>query len=230
MTTSDHFIPEEVALSVLFSSKHVANPFPVFAQLRSLGAIVPFTIPLGGTMSQAWMVTRMEEAVRIFKDHAHFTVDPRSLGGADAALQRTADSSDDVPPFYMPGSSMVSVDEPDHRRLRRLVSAAFTPRYIEKAIKKGDVLVVALSSANHDEAAFSHPDELDIERTLSRHIAFGQGIHICLGAPLARLEGEIALTTLLKRLPNLQLAVPRESVTWRISSNLRGLISLPVAF
>ncbi len=71
---------------------------------------------------------------------------------------------------------------------------------------------------------------MDIARTLNRHIAFGQGIHACLGAPLARLEGDIAFTTLLGRLPNLRLSVPRESITWRVSSNLRGLTALPVAF
>jgi cytochrome P450 len=97
-------------------------------------------------------------------------------------------------------------------------------------IKKGDVLMIALSSANRDEAQFTQPDELDIARQLNRHIAFGQGIHICLGAPLARLEGEIAFTTLLRRMPALHLGVPRESITWRISSNVRGLTALPVAF
>ncbi|HVU13167.1 MAG TPA: cytochrome P450, partial [Phototrophicaceae bacterium] len=61
-------------------------------------------------------------------------------------------------------------------------------------------------------------------------IAFGQGIHYCLGAPLARLEGEIAFSTLLKRMPNLHFAVPREEVVWRNNMALRGLISLPVAF
>ena len=65
---------------------------------------------------------------------------------------------------------------------------------------------------------------------MTRHLAFGQGIHVCLGAPLARLEGDIALTTLLKRMPNLRLNAPRESITWRASGNLRGLTALPVAF
>jgi cytochrome P450 len=97
-------------------------------------------------------------------------------------------------------------------------------------IKKGDILFIALISANRDETQFSKPDEMDIARTLNRHIAFGQGIHICLGAPLARLEGNIAFITLLKRMPNLRLSVPRECITWRVSSNLRGLTALPVSF
>jgi cytochrome P450 len=97
-------------------------------------------------------------------------------------------------------------------------------------VNRGDMLLIALGSANHDEAVFNNPEELNIARDLSRHIAFGQGIHFCLGAPLARLEGEIAFATLLQRLPNLRLNAPRNSITWRGSVNLRGLTALPVAF
>jgi cytochrome P450 len=97
-------------------------------------------------------------------------------------------------------------------------------------IGRGDIIVTALASANRDETQFSQPEELDIARSLNRHIAFGQGIHVCLGAPLARLEGDIAFTTLLRRMPNLRLKVQRESLTWRGSFSLRGLNSLPVAF
>ena len=62
-----------------------------------------------------------------------------------------------------------------------------------------------LASANRDESQFTDPEELEIARQLHRHLAFGQGIHMCLGMPLARLEGDIAFTTLLKRMPNLDL-------------------------
>jgi len=415
---SDQAVPDGAAFSV-FSGELAADPFPLFAQMRAMGAVVPLPFSLGGDDRQAWMVTRIEEAVRILKDHAHFTVDPRSVGAEDLFRQNVADASD-TPAFFAGGSSMVSVDEPDHRRLRGLVSKAFTPRYMEglrprvqqiadelldrvqdqghmdlvedyafplpinvisemlgvpqedraqirvwsealvagmglagrdeqiiahmrafasyamqlvaekrlhpaddlisqliaieeegdrlseaellsmitllifaghettsnligigtltlldhpdqleklkadlrlvpsaveellrfngpvtmpvprfareetelagQQIKKGDLLIIALISANRDETQFTQPDEMDIARTLNRHIAFGQGIHVCLGAPLARLEGDIAFTTLLKRLPNLRLSVPHESITWRVSSNLRGLTALPVAF
>jgi cytochrome P450 len=97
-------------------------------------------------------------------------------------------------------------------------------------IKKGDVVFPILLSANHDESQFTQPEELDIARTLTRHLAFGQGIHSCLGAPLARLEGDVAFTTLLKRMPNLRLSVPRESITWNFALNSRSLPALPVAF
>jgi len=388
--------------------------------MRAMGAVVPLPFSLGGDDRLAWMVTRIEEAVRILKDHAHFTVDPRSIGAEELFRQNVADASDT--PAFFASSSMVFVDEPDHRRLRGLVSKAFTPRYMEglrprvqqiadelldrvadqghmdlvkdyafplpinvisemlgvpekdrpqirvwsqalvtvtgmgvagrdertmvhvqafasyalqlvaekrlhpaddlisqliaieeegdrlseaellsmitllifaghettsnligigslmlldhpdqleklkadlrlvpsaveellrfngpvtmpvprfareetelagQHIKQGDLLIIALISANRDETQCTQPDEMDIARTLNRHIAFGQGIHACLGAPLARLEGDIAFTTLLGRLPNLRLSVPRESITWRVSSNLRGLTALPVAF
>lgn len=415
-------LPQTVSDETAFSlprSELTANPFPMLAQMRALGAVVPLPLPMGEVGHQTWMITRMKEAVRVLKDHVHFTVNPASIGGEDLFRTNSADASSDQSTFF--GDTMISVDEPDHRRLRRLVSQAFTPRYIEslrpqiqhiadelldavqdqsqmdlvqdfayplpinviadllgvppadrpqirvwsealvtgmsglgrrdeqtlahirafdayarhlvaekrqhpaddltsqlvqleetgdhlssaellsmitllifaghettsnligigtltlldhpdqleklkadlslvpstveellrfngpvftgvprfatedlelagQPIKKGDALVIALLSANRDEAQFTQPDELDIARQLNRHIAFGQGIHICLGAPLARLEGEIAFTTLLRRLPNLHLSVPRESITWRVSSNVRGLTALPVAF
>jgi len=97
-------------------------------------------------------------------------------------------------------------------------------------IRRGDLVLVSLGSANHDEAAFTDPDALDIARALNRHIAFGQGAHFCLGAPLARLEGDIAFRTLLRRMPALRLNAPREHIQWRGTVNLRGLTALPVAF
>lgn len=97
-------------------------------------------------------------------------------------------------------------------------------------LRRGDAIIVALGAANHDPTAFSDPEDLNIARALSRHVAFGQGVHFCLGAPLARLEGEIAFTTLLKRLPDLRLNAPRASMSWRGSVSMRGLTTLPVAF
>jgi cytochrome P450 len=386
------------------------NPFPMFALMRSMGGIFAMPFPLLGTERQAWAVTRMEEAVQVLKDHTRFTVDASSIG-AEGPLAQSVDST-------FTGKTMISVDDPDHRRLRGLVSKIFTPRYIEslrprvqqiadelldraqgqmdlvsdyafplpidvisemlgvprddrdqiriwsqalatgqslggrdpavqahtrafagytarlvadkrshpsddlisqliaieeegdrlseeellamitllifaghettsnliatgalmlfdhpeqlerlkedlslvpnaveellrfsgpativaprfatqdvelagQQIKPGDVVIIVVASANHDESQFSDPDELDIVRTLARHLAFGYGIHVCLGAPLARLEGDIAFTTLLKRLPNVQLAVPREQITWQFSLNSRSVAALPVVF
>jgi cytochrome P450 len=99
-----------------------------------------------------------------------------------------------------------------------------------QSVKKGDILFAVLASANRDEAQFTESEELDIARALNRHIAFGQGIHTCLGAPLARLEGDIAFSTLLRRLPKLRLNIPRENIAWSFSLNSRSLTALPVAF
>ena len=84
------------------------------------------------------------------------------------------------------------------------------------------------SSANRDPARFPDPDRLDVGRDAGGHMAFGHGIHHCLGAPLARLEGEVAFGALLARFPSLALAVPESSLRWRPSSLIHGLESLPV--
>jgi len=96
------------------------------------------------------------------------------------------------------------------------------------AIGKGSMVVTALGAANRDPAQFADPDRLDVTRRDVRHISFGYGIHFCLGAPLARVEGQIALGTLLRRAPGLALA--ETSPEWRESSVLRGLKRLRVTF
>jgi cytochrome P450 len=95
-------------------------------------------------------------------------------------------------------------------------------------ICKGDRLLVAIASANHDEAVFKDAEELDVLRKDNRHVGFGQGIHFCLGAPLARLEGQIALDTLLRRFPEMALAVSPEALRWRPGFLLHGMQELPV--
>ncbi len=418
--TQDKTLTEKSAFSLFSgdSGELAENPFPSLALLRSMGAVVPLPFSFPGMERQTWAVTRMEEVVQVLKDHAHFTVDPGAIGESGPFGSSRAATSDT--PTFFTGKSMLRVDEPDHRRLRLLVSKAFTPRYIEslrpqvqeiadelldrvqdqgqmdlvgdyafvlpinvisdmlgvpradrpqvriwsealgrglglgkrdpgveanmrafgqytaqlvadkrqhpgkdlisqmiaieeegdrlseeellstitllifaghettsnliatgtlmlldrpaqleklkadlslvpaaveellrfngpattagprfatedielagQQIKRGDVVFPVLISANHDEARFTDPDELDIARTLERHLAFGHGIHTCLGAPLARLEGDIAFTTLLKRMPDLHLSVPRDSITWHANLNSWSLAALPVAF
>ncbi len=97
-------------------------------------------------------------------------------------------------------------------------------------IPRGEMIMAALGSANRDGRQFDRPDQLDLTRDPNRHLAFGQGIHYCVGAPLARMEGQIAFATLLRRLPELRLAVPRECLRWRRSLGLRGLSALPLTF
>lgn len=96
-------------------------------------------------------------------------------------------------------------------------------------ISQGDLVVAVIGSANHDETQFPDPETFDITRQPNKHVAFGQGAHFCLGASLARLEGQIALTTLFRRFPNLRLARAPESLRWRKSLIIRGLEELPVA-
>src|SRR5215470_13124219 len=95
------------------------------------------------------------------------------------------------------------------------------------AIPRGALVFAVLASANRDERQFSQPDTLDISRTDNRHLAFGQGVHYCLGAPLARMEGQIAINKLVKEFPKLRLAVPPERLPWRRGIVLRGLEALP---
>ncbi|MGH2615545.1 MAG: cytochrome P450 family protein [Thermomicrobiales bacterium] len=97
-------------------------------------------------------------------------------------------------------------------------------------LRRGEEMMALLASDNHDEAQFPGPEVFDIGREPNRHVAFGTGIHTCLGATLARLEGQIAFATLLSRLPSLALAAPRDEVHWRDATFLRGLTRLPVTF
>lgn len=98
----------------------------------------------------------------------------------------------------------------------------------ETKILQGDVVVVVIGSANHDETQFPNAETFDIAREPNKHLAFGQGLHFCIGAPLARMEGQIALTTLFRRFPNLRLGQAAETLSWRKSLIVRGLEALPV--
>jgi cytochrome P450 len=97
-----------------------------------------------------------------------------------------------------------------------------------ETIAKGEMVMPFIGAADRDPAQFHDPDRLDIGRAENRHIAFGWGIHFCLGAPLARLEGQIAIGTLLRRLPKVSLAM--ETPEYRQSLTLRGLKALRVTF
>ncbi len=99
-----------------------------------------------------------------------------------------------------------------------------------QVIHKGEIVYASLIGANTDPQQFRHPEMLDVTRQENPHLAFGKGIHYCLGAPLARLEGQIAIATLIKRLPDLRLATDSAQLTWNNNPMLRGLKSLPVTF
>ena len=94
--------------------------------------------------------------------------------------------------------------------------------------RRGQEVAMMFGAANRDPAQFANPATLDIGRRDNRHLSFGGGIHYCLGAPLARLEGEIAFQTLARRMPHLTLT--GAEITYRDNYLLRGLTALPVKF
>jgi cytochrome P450 len=97
-------------------------------------------------------------------------------------------------------------------------------------IAAGDTVVISILAANRDAAHWSHPEELDLSRERGSHLAFGHGVHQCLGQQLARVEMTIGFTELLRRLPGLRLAVPAERVPLRSDMFVYGVYSLPVAW
>jgi cytochrome P450 PksS len=120
--------------------------------------------------------------------------------------------------------------------LRFLSPVQFTkPRFVRRdveldgvTVKRGERIMAMLAAANMDPAANPHPERLDLERRPNRHIAFGTGIHFCLGHQLARIEGRCALKALFKRWPRLALAIPESQITWRKRAGLNAIDRLPV--
>jgi cytochrome P450 PksS len=118
---------------------------------------------------------------------------------------------------------VVPVETATERYAREDVTIAGT------TIPKGELVLAVIAAANHDPNQFDNPDVLNISRERNRHVGFGQGMHYCLGAPLARLEGQIAISTLVQRAPHLRLAVAPDRLRWRSGFIVRGLEALPVA-
>ena len=120
--------------------------------------------------------------------------------------------------------------------LRFVTPVQFTkPRFVRRDIeldgvrlRKGDRIMTMLAAANMDPAANPHPERLDLQRKPNRHIAFGTGVHFCLGHQLARIEGRCALKSLFRRWPELTLAVDESEITWRKRPGLRAIDRLPV--
>jgi len=109
------------------------------------------------------------------------------------------------------------------------------PRYVRRNVQlegvllqKGEKIMAMLAAANMDPEANEHPERLDLERRPNRHIAFGTGLHFCLGHQLARIEGKCALEALFKRWPKLDLAVQPAHLRWRKRPGLRAIEQLPV--
>lgn len=155
------------------------------------------------------------------------------IGNATLALltnpeQRKLVESD---PSLLPRAveELIRYDGPVERTLTRWASVDV--ELGGRTIRRGEAVVVILGAADRDSERFEAPDTLDLtsERD-TRHLGFGRGQHFCLGAPLARLEAEIALGTLLRRLPGLRLAVSQDELRWRPAPLFRSLVALPVAW
>jgi cytochrome P450 len=97
-------------------------------------------------------------------------------------------------------------------------------------IKRGEFIIPILAAADRDPEHFLQPDVLELDRNSQGHLAFGRGIHYCLGAPLARLEAEIAINTMLRRLPNIRLDIAPSDLEWRLVPLFHALTALPVTW
>jgi cytochrome P450 len=155
------------------------------------------------------------------------------IGNATLALlshpeQRAAIERD---PSLLPRAveELIRYDGPVERTLNRW--AAVDVELRGQKIRRGESVVVVLGAADRDPERFAAPDTLDLAAERStRHLGFGRGPHFCLGAPLARLEAEIALGTVLRRLPGLRLAIPPEELRWRPVPLFRSVVALPVVW
>jgi cytochrome P450 len=155
------------------------------------------------------------------------------IGNATLALlthpeQRASIERD---PLLLPRAveELIRYDGPVERTLNRWAAADVELR--GQKIRRGELVMVVLGAADRDPERFEDPDALDLaaERE-ARHLGFGRGPHFCLGAPLARLEAEIALATLFRRLPGLRLAISQDELRWRPVPLFRSLVALPVAW
>jgi cytochrome P450 len=97
-----------------------------------------------------------------------------------------------------------------------------------KAIKKRQAVIAVMGAGNRDPEQFPDPDRLDIGRQDNHHLAFGWAAHFCFGAALARIEGQVTFSTLLRKVPHLRLKPG--PLTWRTNLGLRGLVALPLSF
>ncbi|WP_405699326.1 cytochrome P450 [Streptomyces sp. NBC_01383] len=140
-----------------------------------------------------------------------------------AELDRLRQNPDDIPAVL---DELLRFDSPVSTATFRYTTEAVTLGGTD--IPTGAPVLVVLGAANRDPERFPSPDQLDAGRDAAGHLAFGHGIHRCVGAPLAKAEAEIALRAVLTRFPGLRLAVPPDQLQWRHARLVRGLASLPV--
>ncbi|SFY43243.1 Cytochrome P450 [Streptomyces atratus] len=139
-----------------------------------------------------------------------------------AELGRLRENPDDVPAAL---DELLRFDSPVSTATFRFTTEAVTLGGTD--IPAGVPVLVALGAVNRGPARFPAPDQLDLDRNAAAHLAFGHGIHRCVGAPLAKAELEIALRAVLNRFPGIRLAVPIDQMDWRRTRLVCGLASLP---
>ncbi|MEV4066831.1 cytochrome P450 family protein [Nonomuraea dietziae] len=153
------------------------------------------------------------------------------IGNGMLALLRNPDQLDllRAKPKLLPNAveEFLRYDAPVERATFRIaledMEIAGTP------IPKGSFVHISIGAAGRDPKAFDRAESLDVAREDNRHVGFGHGLHFCLGAPLARMEGQIAFGSLLARLGDIRLACPEEQLSWRFSGSiLRSLAALPI--
>lgn len=207
-----------------------ADPHPVYARLREEAPV--FRTKLG-VRRQAWLVARYDDVAALLRDPrvAKDPLNVREPGGVFTLLQHPGELGRLRRDPALIGSAVEElirftspVEVATERYAREDVVLAGVP------IRRGEMVLGLIGSANRDGALFAAPDTLDLAREPNRHLGFGLGAHYCLGAPLARLETRIAITSLLEKAPDLRLAVRPDAPRWRKHVFLRGLRELPVLF
>ncbi|MBY8857373.1 cytochrome P450 [Nocardia sp. CA2R105] len=152
------------------------------------------------------------------------------IGNGASALLRTPERMAELcaDPSRIPAAveEFLRFDGPVDLSMARYTAEPITLGDTE--IPAGEVVYIALAAANHDPSRFSHPDILDPAADRTGHLAFGHGIHFCLGAPLARMEATIAFTALLRHFPGLRPDPDAAPLRWYESTLIRGLVELPV--
>ena len=133
-------------------------------------------------------------------------------------------------PAHIPTAveELIRYDGPVERATMRFAAADIALG--DQTLRRGDAVSLVLAAAHRDPAAFTASDQIDFGRADNRHLGFGQGVHYCLGAPLARLEARVALTALCARLPGLQLAVEPTTLRWHTNPILRAPKRIPVTW
>jgi cytochrome P450 len=194
--------------------------------------------PRGGLMSA--LIEAEEAGDRLSEDELVAMVFLLLLAGHETTLHQIACSVLtllDHPQQLAELMADWSLADSAAQELLRYVSLAqiTKPRYAREdtefcgqSMRRGQMIFGCLATANSDPSVFDHPERLDIHRQPNRHVAFGAGIHVCLGAKLARVETAIALQRLFTRFPRLQLAVPRSQIRFSSRFGSRALVTLPV--